>query len=61
MELKFTDITEQKQAAIGSNRTFMELKSNKTRLVHIVLWRSNRTFMELKLNTPKARILPFKF
>ena len=49
MELKYMKDIEKSLGIKSSNRTFMELKSDKVRSIIRMFRRSNRTFMELKL------------
>ena len=49
MELKLRKVMRHRIRYIGSNRTFMELKSSIYQVIYIFGNRSNRTFMELKL------------
>ena len=48
MELKFDEVEEIKVWRVGSNRTFMELKSAANNTATYSTAGSNRTFMELK-------------
>ena len=48
MELKFARRFSALIASVGSNRTFMELKSQHDRRLSLMQEGSNRTFMELK-------------
>ena len=53
MELKFHKMENRYMSTIGSNRTFMELKSRIKTFQKEIEKSSNRTFMELKLEVSK--------
>ena len=54
MELKYYTPSQGHTSAIGSNRTFMELKLFNLLTIEIAFVSSNRTFMELKLDRKRS-------